>query len=218
MDKELDLLKPLIAKRDKMKIEGVEFHTGEISGREVVVCHSGIGKVNAALTAETMLRNFNPALVINTGVAGGTGGGASILDVVVGAKVAYHDVWCGPGTLWGEAHGCPLYFECPDFLKRLPALEPSEHLIHGLICSGDIFVSDVKVLDGIRRHFPDVVAVDMESAAIAQTCYMKDVPFMALRVISDTPGAADNLSQYNNFWEDAPKKTFKIIETLVAQV
>lgn len=217
MDKELALLKPLIDDRAKEVIEGIEFITGRIGERDVVVMKSGIGKVNAALAASAMIHHFHPAIIINSGVAGGTGHGAAILDVVVGAKVAYHDVWCGPGTKWGQAAGCPEFFECPPFISELSCLQ-QPGVVHGLICSGDIFVSDKEVLDRIRRHFPEVDAVDMESAAIAQTCFKEDVPFVAVRVISDTPGAADNISQYENFWDDAPRRTFHIIEQLVSEV
>lgn len=217
MDKELALLKPLISDRGKEKVGELEFHTGHIGDREVVVMKSGIGKVNAALAASAMIDRYHPALIINSGVAGGTGHGAKILDVVVGNKVAYHDVWCGPGTKWGQAAGCPEYFECPSFIRELPCLQQPE-IVHGLICSGDIFVSHKEDLDRIRHRFPDVDAVDMESAAIAQTCYLADVPFVAVRVISDTPGEADNIRQYENFWEDAPRRTFHILEKLVAEV
>ena len=67
----------------------------------------------------------------------------------------------------------------------------------------------------IRSLYPEVGAVDMESAAIAQVCYLKDVPFACLRVISDTPGEGDNLSQYENFWSEAPEKTFAAVQSLL---
>lgn len=116
------------------------------------------------------------------------------------------------------AAGCPCYFTCPDWITALPALTPGKGLYHGLICSGDIFVSDPDIVDGIRRHFPDVMAVDMESAAIAQVCHIKGTGFIAIRVISDTPGEADNIAQYENFWDDAPKRTFETVERLLTQL
>ncbi len=218
MDKELRLLLHLIADRQKTTVGNTVFHTGHIGSREVVAMQCGIGKVNAAINARTLIETFSPALVINTGVAGGSGNGAQILDVVVGTRVAYHDVWCGPGTEWGQAAGCPLYFEAPTFLTALPALTPRQHLLHGLICSGDTFICSEATVKSIRDHFPDVLAVDMESASVAHTCYLYKVPFLSIRVISDTPGAADNISQYENFWDDAPKRTFSILEQLLEQV
>lgn len=217
MEKELKLLLQLMSDHRKTEIGDTTFHTGTIGSREVVAMQCGIGKVNAALSANLLIEQFSPALIINTGVAGGTGNGAGILDVVVGDRVAYHDVWCGPGTEWGEAAGCPLYFEAPRYLTSLPALT-DDNVRHGLICSGDVFVSSAEILDGIRARFPEVMAVDMESAAVAQTCHIHKVPFLSIRVVSDTPGAADNIAQYENFWTDAPKRTFGILEQLMAQV
>ena len=218
MEKELRLLLHLFEDHSKTIVNKITFHTGSIGSREVVATQCGIGKVNAALSTRTLIETFSPALIINTGVAGGAGNAAGVLDVVVGDRVAYHDVWCGPDTEWGQAAGCPLFFEAPEFLTSLPALNNDPHVRHGLICSGDIFVSTPEVLDSIRSHFPDVMAVDMESAAVAHTCYLSKVPFISIRIISDTPGADDNISQYENFWNDAPKRTFKILENLLAQV
>ena len=214
MDKELNLLLHLIENRKTIIVNDREFYTGTLASvnTEVVVMKCGIGKVNAAVSALTLIENFHVGLVINTGVAGGTGNGAKILDVVIADRVAYHDVWCGPGTIEGQAAGFPLYFECPlspDTLEAIPGIK------HGLIASGDIFVSRPEDISRIRTLYPDAMAVDMESAAIAQVCCLKNVPFLAIRVISDTPGQADNIAQYENFWDDAPQSTFAALTKIL---
>ena len=210
MSKELNLLLPLIENHSTVSINDYTFHTGRIAGHEVVALQSGIGKVNAAVATLTLIDSFHPSLVINTGVAGGTGG-ARVLDVVIPDRIAYHDVWCGPGTIPGEAAGCPLYFECP-----LPAgLVESLGARRGVLASGDIFVSRPEEVEHILALYPDAVAVDMESAAIAQVCHIKNVPFVCIRVVSDTPGAADNIAQYDNFWDDAPRSTFDTLTQLL---
>ena len=203
MGKELKLLLPLIDNHSTITINDIVFHTGKIHNHEVTAMQCGIGKVNAAIGTLTMIENFHPDLVINTGVAGGAGGGAGILDVVIGERIAYHDVWCGPGTEWGDAAGCPRYFTSVPELVALPCLE-DEKVKRGLICSGDIFVSKVEE------------AVDMESASIAQVCYLKNVMFFCMRVISDTPGGEDNIAQYENFWDDAPQHTFEKLTQLLS--
>lgn len=217
MQKELELLLPLLDNIQTCKMaDGSDLYTGTICGTRVSAMKCGIGKVNAALRTQQLIAMCEPRIIVNTGVAGGAGGAAGILDVVVGARVAYHDVWCGPGTEPGEAAGCPLFFEGDSELMSLPSLSASlPGVKHGLICSGDIFVSRKDEVDNIRLHFPDVLAVDMESGAIAQTCYMNGVRFLSLRVVSDTPGAADNISQYENFWDDAPRHTFERIVAMM---
>lgn len=213
MSKELNLLLPLIEDHSTVTINDYTFHVGRIAGHEIVAVQSGIGKVNAAVATLTLIDSFHPSLVINTGVAGGTGG-ARVLDVVIPDRIAYHDVWCGPGTVPGEAAGCPLYFECP-----LPA-ELVENLgaRRGVLASGDIFVSRPEEVERILALYPDAVAVDMESAAIAQVCHIKNVPFVCIRVVSDTPGAADNIAQYDNFWDDAPRSTFDTLTHLLSRL
>lgn len=217
MQKELDLLLPHISEIVKSEKGRFIVYHGQMAGCEIIAMQSGIGKVNSALALQCMLNDFAPDLVINTGVAGGTGR-AGILDVVVGSRVAYHDVWCGPETVPGQASGCPQFFEPPCGLLDIPALDPAGGVIHGLIASGDIFVASSEETERIRGLYPDVVAVDMESASMAQTCWLSGVPFVSVRVVSDTPGAADNISQYENFWTDAPMRTFSVLMPLVEQI
>ncbi|MDE6854098.1 MAG: 5'-methylthioadenosine/S-adenosylhomocysteine nucleosidase [Muribaculaceae bacterium] len=215
MDKELALLLPLLDHPSRVSVNGFEFHSGNIAGHSVIACKCGIGKVNAAIGTLTLIENFHPALIINTGVAGGTGATddpAKVLDVVLASEIAYHDVWCGPGTAPGQAAGCPGRFPCPlsaDIRSRLDVKE-------GLIASGDIFVDSPDDLGRILSLYPDAKAVDMESAAIAQTCWIKGVPFVCIRVVSDTPGDGGNAAAYESFWQAAPERTFAEVEKLLS--
>ena len=158
--------------------------------------------------------SFLPDYVINSGVAGGADLSVNVMDVVAGARVAYHDVWCGPESELGQVQGLPLYFEGS---KRLLDLIPERGDIHrGVICSGDQFIDKMDDLKRIKGNFPEALAVDMESGAIAQVCYLNKVPFLALRVISDSPGAShDNTRQYLDFWTDAPRETFALVRDII---
>ncbi len=214
MDKELSLLLPLMADVSEITMNGFTFHTGALAGHDIVACKCGIGKVNAAVGALTLIENFHPMMIVNTGVAGGTGATADparVLDVVLASEIAYHDVWCGPGTVPGEAAGCPARFVCP-----LPAEIRSQlNVKEGLLASGDIFVDNPDDLHRILALYPDAKAVDMESAAIAQVCYIKNVPFVCIRVVSDTPGDGGNAAAYESFWTAAPERTFDEVEKLL---
>lgn len=215
MQKELDLLLPLVNDYKSRQVNGVTLYEGKLGNHELTMMQCGIGKVNAAIGAMTLIDASSPALVINSGVAGGTGSGAKILDVVVGDRVAYHDVWCGPcGAPRGCVQGLPQYFEAPSQVLDSPVFN-SEGVMRGLIASGDQFVDSEEMLSAIKAIYPDVMAVDMESAAIAQTCYLKNVPFISIRVVSDTPGSEDNTSQYKSFWDDAPRHTFEVLLSLL---
>ncbi len=211
MDKELNLLLPLIDDAQAPeKVNGYEFHAGRIGRHGVVVMKCGIGKVNAAVGTLTLIDNFHPDCVINTGVAGGADPSMRVLDLLVTTGVASHDVWCGPGTEYGAANGFDVVMrpwqKIIDIARTAP--EVGDRAKYGLICSGDKFISTAEEVADIKSHFPETLAVDMESAAIAQVCVMKCVPFNILRVVSDTPGQEENISQYANFWTDAPRETF----------
>lgn len=220
MGKELALLLPLMDNASDVAADGRTFFTGTIANHEIVAMQSGIGKVNAALSAQCLIDNFDPELIINTGVAGGTGYGAGVLDVVIGERVAYHDVWCGPDTVAGQAAGCPAFFESDRRVTSLPCLNENtpEKVKHGLVCSGDIFVSRPEEVERILDLYPEAEAVDMESAAIAHVCHLNDVPFFCMRVVSDTPGADDNISQYESFWDDAPRSTFTLLQQILNEL
>jgi adenosylhomocysteine nucleosidase len=214
MRKELDLLLPLLQDSEESRMSGLEFHRGKVGKHDVMVMQCGIGKVNAAMGTLMLVNHFAPNYVINSGVAGGTDQSVSVMDVVAGARVAYHDVWCGPESELGQVQGLPLYFEGS---KRLLDLLPEHEGVHkGLICSGDQFIDKMEDVTRIKGNFPEALAVDMESGAIAQVCHLCDVPFLALRVISDSPGANhDNTKQYLDFWTDAPQETFMLVKDLI---
>ena len=212
MDKELNLLLPLLNTVREFTKDGKNFYLGNIDDTQVALMKSGIGKVNAALATQSMIENFAPEFIINSGVAGGVGGGAGIMDVVVADAVAYCDVWCGPGTPYGQAADCPPFFP----MKEINHHTHNPKIKTGLICSSDKFISTVEEVSDIKTHFPTVMAVDMESGAIAQTCFLNNTPCAVIRVVSDTPGEADNISQYEDFWTKAPEATFNVIRDILA--
>jgi adenosylhomocysteine nucleosidase len=86
----------------------------------------------------------------------------------------------------------------------------------GLIASGDKFISTPADLQAVLATQPQAIAVDMESGAIAQVCHIKSVLFLAIRVVSDTPGAENHIDQYTDFWNLAPQSTFGILRQLLA--
>ena len=190
---------------------GKSFYRGRVGRLEVIVVQSGIGKVNAAISASELISRYHPDAVINSGVAGGCGKRLKPLDVVAAQNCAYHDVWCMAPNAWGQVQGCPLYYEADAKLLNLAVQFGATPV---MLCTGDIFVEKENV-PAILGHFPDCEVVDMESAAIAQVCYIKKTPFLSLRVISDSADSDNNLGQYINFWDEAPKATFRVVRGLL---
>lgn len=221
MGKELSLILHLMEKNgpiEKENVDGTDVYAGVLAGRQVYAAQCGIGKVNSALCTDALIRRFNPELVINSGVAGGIDASMHIGDILVADSVAYHDVWCGPGTVPGAADGFDavlLPSESHVALMRRVHPEGVDRYRYGLICSGDKFISTPEEVDTIKKIHPAGLGCDMESASIAQVCVRRGVPFMIIRVMSDMPGGGENLSEYQNFWEDAPKATFSAVESLM---
>lgn len=211
-------LKMLLAEMSSVTEEtanGTTYYKGNIGSRDIVAMQCGIGKVNAAVGALTLIERYSPEAIINTGIAGGTGGGADILDVVVGTEVGYHDVWCGPGNAPGQVQGLPERFAGATAMFGITQDTPGVKL--GLIASGDRFVSTPEELAALLATQPRAIACDMESGAIAQVCHLKQIPFLAIRVVSDTPGAENHLDQYLDFWNVAPSRTFGILRQLLSR-
>lgn len=218
MDKEISLLEQLLEDKIATDVDGIPVNEGTISGHDITLAKCGIGKVNAALNAYRLISHIRPDLVINSGVAGGAGG-MRIGDLLIAGKVGYHDVWCGPGTHRGQADGQALIFTPYAPVLDIAHRElPAKGVSYGMIATGDIFVSSADEIAAIHAVYPDAVAVDMESAAIAHACSLTATPFNIIRVASDTPGEGENLSQYRNFWTEAPSKTFNAIRTILASL
>lgn len=189
---------------------------GTIKNNTIILMQCGIGKVNAAAGAVEMIRNFAPDCIISTGVAGGIDSCLNVMDVIVSSRIVYHDVWCGEGNAYGQIQGLPLYFTGNETLYQCAISLDTETAIHGgLICSGDKFITDRQELETIKANFPEGLAVDMESASIAQVCHLYEVPFISFRIISDTPGAEKHLEQYKNFWGEMADRSFHVTEAFL---
>ena len=191
---------------------------------DVIVEKCGIGKVNAALGAQRMINTYKPDCIISSGCAGGNGDDIDIQDIIVSSELCYHDVYCGRAiddtTVYGQVQGLPARYQAdPELLKKALSIKPADIRLHqGLIVTGDWFVDTKEKMREIIGHFPEAKAIDMESCAIAQTCYINKVPFISFRVVSDIPLRDTDASQYHNFWDTVAEKSFETTKTFVELV
>lgn len=188
---------------------------------DVLVQKCGIGKVNAALGAQRMINEFYPDCIISSGCAGGNGDDINVQDIIISKELCYHDVYCGKAiddtTVYGQVQGLPARYQAdPELLRKALSIGPSGVNLHqGLIVTGDWFVDSKDKMREIIGHFPEAKAVDMESCAIAQTCYINKVPFISFRVISDIPLRDTDASQYHNFWDTVAEHSFQTTRAFV---
>ena len=210
MDKEFRRISEQL---DGLKVEidgGRKFVTGRLGDNELVLHQCGIGKVNAAIGASEMIRRYNPDLMVSTGCAGGGRTDMEVMDIVASTELAYHDVYCGEAmgkTVYGQVQGMPARYTSPsELVEKAKAVSPRVHA--GLIVTGDWFVDSKDKMREIVSHFPEAAAVDMESAAIAQTCHIYGIPFISFRVISDIPLKDTNAAMYHDFWNTVADNSF----------
>ena len=163
---------------------------------------TGIGKVHAALATQRAVEHYQPQLLVNVGVSGGLYAGAHVGDLCLSTAYRYHDVWCGEGNERGQVQGMPAQFSADSATIAAVAKQLSIPLHEGLLLCGDTFIPDAEHLRAFAQQYPDLVAVDMESAAIAQTAYLYQTSLVSLRIVSDTPlTSQDHGKQYANFWQ-----------------
>ena len=216
MDKEFALFHDLLEGCIETSPLGMRLCEGRVGNKQVFLMKSGIGKVAAATGVNLLCAEASPEAVVNSGVAGGIGVDLKVGDTVAGTECCYHDVDCGEGNEMGQIQGFPARFAADAALVEAVGRQDVKK---GLICTGDQFITDSVRLQEIRKNFPQVLAVDMESAAMAQVCHMRHVPFLSLRIISDTPCAQnDNMAQYKDFWTQAPLRNFERLRTLLREL
>ncbi len=183
---------------------------GRIGRHEVTLVRTGIGKVNAAAGATELFCKSGAAhfdCAASTGCAGGLATGLKPGDTVAASEIAHHDVWCGEPNAWGQVPGFPPRFQCDAGLVAAARAVPAVSRV-GLFASGDRFVESEDDARSIVDRFPDAIAIDMESAALAQVCFRHGVPFISLRVLSDAPGADKRAMQYDTFWREMADISF----------
>ena len=174
-----------------------------------------------------MLNEEHPDVIINSGCAGGNGDDIEVQDIIIGKEVCYHDVYCGAAidhsTVYGQVQGLPARYEADAYLlskgEELAKRTGLTTTLHtGLIVTGDWFVDTKEKMRSIVEKFPEAKAVDMESCAIAQTCYLNRVPFISFRVISDIPLRDTNASQYHHFWDTVAERSFQTTRAFVETI
>lgn len=222
MTSEHDQLAALMEEKANIRSGQFTYILGRIGNNDIILRQCGIGKVNAAIGASELIKAFSPQCLISTGVAGGIDSSLRIMDVVVSRQLCYHDVWCSMGCEYGQIQGMPTFFNGnPRLVEKalkLNQIQTQTKIHAGLICTGDQFISTPEELAKIKSHFPAGLACDMESAAIAQTCYIFQVPFVSFRIISDAPGEENHSDQWENFWAEMANRSFTITQAYLKEL
>lgn len=190
--------------KEKKKISGLEFILARYIDHELVIVVSGICKVNAAIASQLLIDRFGVEAIINTGVCGGLDERTKLFDTIISEKVYYHDVDAAFITKEFPflENG---YFEADKHLLELSkkiALSDSTVKIGATIC-GEQFITDSERPELIKKF--KAFGVDMETGAVAHVCHVNNVPFIAIRSVTD-----DSNHSGIEFFRDNVKKASEI--------
>ena len=215
---EVESLKARIENKISEKVSGIEFVSGKLCGKDVVIAQCGIGKVFSAICAEAMIVRFGVDAVINTGVAGTLSEKIGILDLAISDSVVQHDMDTSP-------LGDPVGLLSGINIVKLPASERLWTAVSaaadkmginyqlGVIASGDQFICDAGKKDYIKSNF-DAIACEMEGGSIGHVCYVNGVEFVVIRSISDNASGEANMEYPEMVKRAAAQSEALVIETL----
>ena len=214
---EAEAIKKEIENIKEIVINEISFFTGKFNEKEIVFVQSGIGKVNAAITATLLIEKFNVKEVIFSGVAGSLDARLKIGDVVIGRDIVQHDV---DATAFGYKMGqIPQMKEWAfesdkDLIEKIAKINNINHqILLGRILTGDQFISKKDVKIQLGKDF-DALCVDMESGAVAQVCARLGIKFLIIRSISDSI-TDDSGMEYTSFVKLAAENSKKILKEII---
>ncbi|MBQ3181280.1 MAG: 5'-methylthioadenosine/adenosylhomocysteine nucleosidase [Clostridia bacterium] len=220
MGVEINALADLLEEKNTETISGVEYLKGTIYGKDVVLAVCGIGKVFAAICAQTMILKYNPDVIINTGVAGTLTDKLSIGDIAIADSVVQHDMDT-------SALGDPVGLLSGINIIKIPADEKTFKKIEfcvkssganyeiGTIASGDQFLASGDVKKKIVKNF-GAIAGEMEGGSIGHVCYVNKKPFCVLRAISDCADGT-GAENYLEFLEKAAAKAVEVMKMFIKE-
>ncbi len=220
MKPEIDGIKEVLENKTIETVSGIEFVRGTYCGKEVVAAKSGIGKVFAAVCAQTMILKYSPEAVINIGVGGTLSNNLGICDIAVATAVVQHDMDTSAlGDPVGLLSGLDIIeIPCSESLKDALCDCISELNIGfeaGVIASGDQFIAKAEQKQKIKESF-NAIACEMEGGSIGHVCFVNGVDFCVLRAISD--GANDGADMdYPAFMEKAAKNSLEVMKKFLAR-
>lgn len=219
MQIEVDNLKKAMTVEKTEEVSSVSFTVGKLGDVDVVAAVCGVGKVFAAICAETMILKYDVDMVINIGVAGSLTDKLKVFDVAVAKQVVQHDMDTSPlGDPIGLLSGInKIYLPTDENIRNILVeclKEKKLNYLEGTIATGDQFVHDDAKKQWICENF-DAIAAEMEGGSIGQVCYVNKVPFVILRTISDSEGGA---MDYQTFAEKAAQVGIDIVTSFINKV
>ena len=218
MEPEVEALIAAIDTPTTETVSGITFHTGKIGEKTVAIAKCGIGKVFAAVCAQTMIMKYSPSILVNTGVGGALASGISTGDIVIATDLCQHDMDTSAiGDPKGLVSGINvIYFDADKrageiLINSAKSLGLNARL--GRIASGDKFIASKEDKERITADF-GADACEMEGCAIAQVAFINKTPCAVVRAISDSADGEATMD-YPTFLPIAASNSTKMTLSLI---
>ena len=223
MEEELEAVKKEMKEIKKKTIYELEFFVGKIQEKMCILVKCGVGKVNAARVTQILISSFSVNFVINIGAAGALNDNLKIGDIIIGKYLVQHDfdiTAFGHNKGYISNVGDKIYSDSNllEYVQKIinNKKDKSFEIKFGIIASGDIFCTDVSMKQKIVKKF-EADCVEMEGAAIAQVCYLDNIPFIVIRSISDTPNG-NNAITFDEFVSLASRRCSDLLKELLKEL
>lgn len=209
------------------------FTFGDLDGTPVCLGMTGIGKVNAAVSATQMCERTSPALLVFTGVAGGLDPSLDIGDVVIAESLIQHDagVLGDDGIATYQAGHIPFFNPTDDLgfhpsgrlrdavgtaVANAPPDLIDGRITFGTILTGDQFLESDRERQRLWERF-SAQAIEMEGAAVAQVAARYDLDHLAIRTLSDRAGQASSVD-FSEFLDRVARQTVAVLRLVLPTV
>ena len=226
LKEEIDLIQAEMELSGRETHAGLEVIRGRFRGAEMVLAQCGVGKVNATICTQMLIDLYRPRALIFSGVAGGLLPNMRVGDTVVASHLIQYDMdLTAFGRRHGEVPGKDRMIESDPTLVQMAAdafdaafagAAEAPSLMLGTVVSGDRFIQDPETLRWLQREF-SALATEMEGAAVGYTCDQNAVPFVVIRVLSDTASESASDDFASNL-ATVCRNAFCILQCLIPMV
>lgn len=224
MVEEIELMKDAMNIKEEIVHAKISFYVGTYKEKDIILCKSGVGKVNATITTQVLIDRFHVDKILFTGVAGALDSQLEIGDIVISNNAQHHDIDASPlGFTRGEI---PMFdhssiFPADNSLVKIALSAANDadiqgKAIVGKIVSGDQFIANQDVVKELHETF-EGTCVEMEGAAVAQAAMLNDVPFVIIRSISDKANGEANMS-FTEFVKLAAKQSNQMVSAMLQKI
>lgn len=216
MQKEIDEMLSLCENVEEKKLVNTTVYEAELAGKAVVLCLSGVGKVNAAISTTILAQHYSLEAILNIGTAGGLKADEHVLDVVISNRVVQHDF--DTSGIDGDS-GYGLFYDADQVLLEktrsvLNELAIPNHV--GMVATGDQFIHEDAQINRILKLYPDSICAEMEAGGIAQAAAYYNVPFIVLRSLSDVAVNDDSPMDFMNYVSIASRRSAEFTKQIVS--